>query len=152
MLRFVFVLSLTFLVLRPPQAEGAGQHDHEFGQSDRMGKVQFDTSCSPEVHDEFDLAVATLHSFGYRKSAQLFADVLSRDPKCSMAEWGIAMSHYRQLWDPPTPDDLQDRPGSRSKWSVDETAYSKGTRLFGRDSGFLSKCRLRKSPRPRKTV
>ena len=24
-----------------------------------------------------------------------------------MAEWGIAMSHYRQLWDPPTPDDLR---------------------------------------------
>ena len=102
MLRFVFVLSLTFLVPRPPQAEGAGQHDHAFGQSDRMGKVQFDTSCSPEVNDEFDLAVATLHSFGYGKSAQLFADVLSRDPKCTMAEWGIAMSHYRQLWDPPT--------------------------------------------------
>ena len=107
MLRFVFVLSLTFLVPRPPQAEGAGQHDHAFGQSDRMGKVQFDTSCSPEVNDEFDLAVATLHSFGYGKSAQLFADVLSRDPKCTMAEWGIAMSHYRQLWDPPTPDDLR---------------------------------------------
>ena len=107
MLRFVFALSLTFLVLRPPHAEGAGQHDHEFGQSDGMGKVQFDTSCSPEVHDDFDLAVATLHSFGYRKSAQLFADVLSRDPKCSMAAWGIAMSHYRQLWDPPTPDDLR---------------------------------------------
>jgi hypothetical protein len=24
-----------------------------------------------------------------------------------MAEWGIAMSHYRQLWDPPTGDDLR---------------------------------------------
>jgi tetratricopeptide (TPR) repeat protein len=71
-----------------------------------MGTVHFDTSCSPKVRDEFDLAVATLHSFGYRKSAQLFADVLSADPSCSMAEWGIAMSHYRQLWDPPTNDDL----------------------------------------------
>ena len=37
----------------------------------------------------------------------LFADVLSKDPKCSMAEWGIAMSHYRELWDPPTKDDLR---------------------------------------------
>jgi len=107
MLRFVFALSLTFLMLQPPEAEGAGQHDHDFGESDRMGKVHFETSCSPEVHDEFDLAVTTLHSFGYRKSAQLFADVLRKDPKCSMAEWGVAMSHYRQLWDPPTPDDLR---------------------------------------------
>jgi hypothetical protein len=71
-----------------------------------MGTVHFDTSCSPEVRDEFDLAVATLHSFGYRKSAQLFIDVLSTDPSCTMAEWVIAMSHYHQLWDPLAKDDL----------------------------------------------
>ena len=107
MLRFVFGLFLAFLVFTPVRVECARQHDHESGQSERMGTVQFDTSCSPEVHDEFNLAVATLHSFGYRKSAQLFADVLSKDSKCSMAEWGIAMSHYRELWDPPTEDDLR---------------------------------------------
>ncbi|HEY6489461.1 MAG: hypothetical protein WCC26_22050 [Terracidiphilus sp.] len=72
-----------------------------------MGTVHFETSCSPGVRGEFDLAVAALHSFGYRKSSQLFADVLSKDPTCSMAEWGIAMSHYRELWDPPTQDDLR---------------------------------------------
>ena len=105
--RLVFALFLSFLVLKSVRAESAIQHDHESGESNRMGTVRFDTSCSPEVRDEFDLAVATLHSFGYRKSAQLFADVLSKDPKCSMAEWGIAMSHYRQLWDPPTTDDLR---------------------------------------------
>jgi tetratricopeptide (TPR) repeat protein len=107
MQRFVSALFLAFLVFTPVRLEFARQHDHASGQPDRMGKVEFDTSCSPEVHDEFDLAVATLHSFGYRKSEQLFADVLSRDPKCSIAEWGIAMSHYRELWDPPTQDDLR---------------------------------------------
>ncbi len=107
MRHFVFTLFVAFLVLEPARVESASQHDHESGPSDRMGTVHFDTSCSPEVHDEFDLAVATLHSFGYRKSAQLFADVLSKDPKCGIAEWGIAMSHYRQLWDPPTGDDLR---------------------------------------------
>ncbi len=105
--RFVFALFLAFLVFTPVRVQGAGQHEHGSGEPDRMGTVQFDMSCSPEVHEEFNLAVATLHSFGYRKSAQLFADVLSKDPKCSMAEWGIAMSHYRQLWDPPTEDDLR---------------------------------------------
>jgi hypothetical protein len=107
MLRFAFAWFLAFLVLPPPRVEGAPQHDHASDQPDRMGTVHFDTSCSPKVRDEFDLAVATLHSFGYRKSVQLFADVLSTDPSCSMAEWGIAMSHYRQLWDPPTKDDLR---------------------------------------------
>ncbi len=104
-MRFVFALFLALLVFTPVRVECARQHDHVSGQPDRMGTVQFVTSCSPEVHDEFDLAVATLHSFGYRESARLFADVLSKDPECSMAEWGIAMSHYRELWDPPTKDD-----------------------------------------------
>jgi hypothetical protein len=103
-MRFVFAWFLAFLVFISAWVECAPQHDHA---SDRMGRVHFDTSCSPEVRDEFDLAVATLHSFGYRKAAQLFADVLSTDSSCSMAEWGIAMSHYRQLWDPPTEDDLR---------------------------------------------
>jgi hypothetical protein len=107
MLRFVFALFLAFLVFTPARVECAPQHDHSSDQPDRMGTVHFDTSCSPAVRDEFDLAVATLHSFGYRKSAQLFAEVLSKDPSCSMAEWGVAMSHYRQLWDPPTEDDLR---------------------------------------------
>jgi tetratricopeptide (TPR) repeat protein len=107
MLRFVFAWFLAFLVFTSAWVECAPQHDHASHQPDRMGTVHFLTSCSPEVRDEFDLAVATLHSFGYRKSAQLFAHVLSTDPSCSMAEWGIAMSHYRQLWDPPTKDDLR---------------------------------------------
>ncbi len=106
MLRFVFAWFLAFSVFTPALVECAPQHDHASGQPDRMGTVHFETSCSLAVRDEFDLAVATLHSFGYRKSMQLFADVLSKDPSCSMAEWGIAMSHYRQLWDPPTKDDL----------------------------------------------
>ena len=106
-MRSVFALFLAFLLSTTVRVECAQQHDRVSAQPDRMGTVQFETSCSPEVHDEFDLAVATLHSFGYRKSAQLFADVLSKDPACSMAEWGIAMSHYRELWDPPTRDDLR---------------------------------------------
>ena len=107
MLRSVFAWYLAFLVLTPALVECSPQHHHGSDQLERMGTVHFDTSCSSEVRDEFNLAVATLHSFGYRKSAQLFADVLSRDPSCSMAEWGIAMSHYRQLWDPPAKDDLR---------------------------------------------
>ncbi len=107
MVRFVFAWFLAALVFTPALVESAPQHDHISDRLDQMGAVHFDTSCILEVRDEFDLAVATLHSFGYRKSAQLFADVLSKDPSCSMAEWGIAMSHYRQLWDPPTEDDLR---------------------------------------------
>lgn len=87
--------------------EGALQHDHVSNQTDRMGRVQFATSCSPAVQGEFNVAVATLHSFGYRNAGQLFQDILKKDPTCGMAEWGIAMSHYRQLWDPPSREELK---------------------------------------------
>lgn len=105
--QFAFGLILTILVVTPDLVARAQEHDHGAGASDRMGTVHFETSCSPAVRAQFDQAVAALHSFGYRKSAQLFAGVLSKDPACSMAEWGIAMSHYRELWDPPTKDDLR---------------------------------------------
>ncbi len=104
--RSVFAPLLLFLAYWPAALSGA-QHEHVSGRPDAMGKVQFDTSCSPTVQDKFNLAVATLHSFGYRDSAQLFLEVLKNDPTCSMAEWGIAMSHYRQLWDPPSGEDLR---------------------------------------------
>jgi len=97
MRRFVFAWLMALLVFTSARVECARQHEHASDESDRMGTVHFDTSCRPEVRDRFNLAVATLHSFGYWKSAQLFADVLSTDPSCSMAEWGIAMSHYRQV-------------------------------------------------------
>jgi tetratricopeptide (TPR) repeat protein len=107
MVRFHIALFVALLVFTPVRMECARQHGPVPSQPNRMGTVHFETSCSSEVHEEFDLAVATLHSFGYQKAAQLFADVLSRDPACSMAEWGLAMSHYRELWDPPTADDVR---------------------------------------------
>ena len=85
---------------------GAGQHEHTTVESARVGRVQFSNSCSPAVKDKFNQAVATLHSFGYRKAGQLFEAIALEDPSCGIAEWGVAMSHYRQLWDPPTPADV----------------------------------------------
>jgi tetratricopeptide (TPR) repeat protein len=81
----------------------------EHGSSDAaiLGNVNFPTSCTPTVQPDFNRAVALLHSFWYKKSEETFAAVAKADPSCGMAEWGVAMTHYRQLWDPPTPLDLQ---------------------------------------------
>ena len=35
-----------------------------------------------------------LHSFWYEKAAEAFAVVAEKDPACSMAYWGIAMTYY----------------------------------------------------------
>ena len=47
----------------------------------------------------FNRAVALLHSFQYEQSRLSFEEASKRDPKCGMAQWGIAMSHYHGLWD-----------------------------------------------------
>jgi hypothetical protein len=85
----------------------APQHEHLSAEPERLGRVNFPTSCNPAVQPDFNRAVAMLHSFWYQKSAETFVAIAKQDPSCGIAQWGIAMSHYHQLWDPPTPADLQ---------------------------------------------
>ncbi|HUA16614.1 MAG TPA: hypothetical protein VMG31_15065 [Verrucomicrobiae bacterium] len=99
----VSLMLISWLALSTPSA---AQHDHGSAEPEKLGAVHFATSCNPAVQVEFDRAVALLHSFSYRKSGETFAAIAKEDPGCAMAEWGVAMTHYRQLWDPPTPADL----------------------------------------------
>lgn len=96
-------IALTALFCRPVSA----QHEHGSTPSAGLGTVSFPISCSPSVQSDFNRAVALLHSFWYEKSEKLFAAVAAADPSCGIAEWGVAMSHYHQIWDPPSPSDLQ---------------------------------------------
>jgi tetratricopeptide (TPR) repeat protein len=72
---------------------------------EKLGAVSFPTSCAPAVQRDFERAVAMLHSFAYASSEAAFADVAAKDPGCAMAHWGIAMTYYHELWDPPLPGD-----------------------------------------------
>src|ERR1700722_6304479 len=58
-------------------------------------------SCIPAVQDPFDRGVALLHSFAYTAAEEAFQGVAELDPRCAMAHWGVAMSYFHQLWDPP---------------------------------------------------
>ena len=68
---------------------------------EELGTVHFQTSCSPKVGAEFDRGVALLHSFWYEEAEKTFRKVAREDRKCAMANWGLAMSQYHQLWDYP---------------------------------------------------
>jgi tetratricopeptide (TPR) repeat protein len=102
-------LMLAFLFCAGAGLAPAAVAQHEHGSSDAtiLGSVNFPASCTPIVQSDFNRAVALLHSFWYKKSEEIFLSIAKADPSCGMAEWGVAMSHYRQLWDPPTPLDLQ---------------------------------------------
>ena len=61
---------------------------------ERLGKVHFATSCSASVADEFDHAMALLHSFEFADATTGFKQVLAGDPSCGIAQWGVAMSAW----------------------------------------------------------
>jgi tetratricopeptide (TPR) repeat protein len=76
------------------------QEAHSHSAPEKLGKVSFPISCAPAVQDQFDRAVALLHSFAYAAAEKAFQDVADKDPRCAMAHWGMAMSYFRQLWEP----------------------------------------------------
>ncbi len=57
-----------------------------------FGTVHFETSCSPAAQQQFDHALAMLHSFFYPETEKAFRAIAEREPSCAMAYWGIAIS------------------------------------------------------------
>src|SRR5256886_9377040 len=78
----------------------------EPGDLRAAGKVEFPISCTPSVQSEFSRSVALLHSFFYEEARRVFTAVGERDPKCAMAQWGIAMTWWHPIWTPPTPNEM----------------------------------------------
>jgi hypothetical protein len=56
--------------------------------------VSFATSCAPGVRNDFNKAVALLHSFWFPEAIKAFEGVLAADPSCAVAYWGIALSQW----------------------------------------------------------
>src|SRR2546430_8717475 len=69
--------------------------------TEKLGKVHFPVACSAAAQPQFDRAVALLHSFWYSEGVKAFTAVAATDPACAMAHWGIAMSLWYPLWQPP---------------------------------------------------
>jgi tetratricopeptide (TPR) repeat protein len=72
-----------------------------------VGKVTFPITCAPDVQSDFARGVALLHSFFYEEARRVFTSVAERDPKCAMAQWGIAMTWWHPIWTPPTSDEMR---------------------------------------------
>ncbi len=83
-----------------------GHHGHEL-TAEQLGTVSFPTSCSPGVQKQMERGVALLHSFWYGEAERTFAAAAKQDAKCAMAHWGVAMSLWHPLWDPPEKEDLK---------------------------------------------
>ena len=105
MLRPNLLFSLAVTALFTSSLLADEGHHHSL-TPEELGTVHFATSCSPKVEAEFNRGVALLHSFWYEEADKAFHKVAQDDPKCAMANWGVAMSSYHQLWDYPERDAL----------------------------------------------
>jgi hypothetical protein len=81
----------------------------KMGDPEKLGKVHFPVSCIPAAQQEFDRALAMLHSFWYPQGLNAFGEVTKTDPSCAMGYWGIAMSRRANpLVGAPAPAVLKD--------------------------------------------
>jgi tetratricopeptide (TPR) repeat protein len=61
-------------------------------RGEKLGRVLFKTSCTPEAQQEFERALAMLHSFYFPETVKAFTKVTEIDPGCAIAYWGLAVS------------------------------------------------------------
>lgn len=63
-----------------------------------LGKIDRPFTCSKEAQADLDRAMALLHHMTYPQAREAFERVVATDPKCVMAQWGIAMTLFQPLW------------------------------------------------------
>jgi tetratricopeptide (TPR) repeat protein len=82
------IASLTLVTSVWPDADPANRP----GGPEKLGRVHFKTSCSPEAQRQFERALAMLHSFFFPETVKAFTAIPATDPSCAIAYWGIAIS------------------------------------------------------------
>ena len=90
----VFCICLGLALAGAPAWAQTEQHEHHANGPIKAGTVNFETSCSPAVKDDFNLAVAELHSFWFPEARSIFESVLKKDPNCAVAYWGIGLTYW----------------------------------------------------------
>ncbi len=84
--------SILFLILAVFWSAPMLTAQEKMGDPEKLGKVHFPVSCTSAAQQQFDRAMAMLHSFWVSPAANAFAEVAKSDPDCAMAYWGIAIN------------------------------------------------------------
>jgi hypothetical protein len=109
----------------------------------RGGDVNFPISCGEQIQPRFDAALAALHAFWYGEAQEEFIAISQAAPDCAIAYWGIAMTHWNQIWAPPRPDNLKagseaiEKAEAAPQKSAREADYIDALSAFYRDTNKL---------------
>ncbi len=92
--RFGFPIALSLAVGGATGAAAQEQHEAMAPRLDlgRLGRVQLENSCMPQVQDRFQEGMALLHSFWWNEAGRAFREVTEADPTCLLGYWGQAMT------------------------------------------------------------
>jgi hypothetical protein len=88
--------------------------EHQHGTGEKLGAVQFSTSCNEVAQKDINGAVALLHSFQFSRAIDGFNAALGEDATCAIAYWGIALSNWGNPFAPGQKDKDQLQLGRRS--------------------------------------
>ena len=89
-LKFVFLL---FASTASAAVFAHGDDPKAKEKGEKLGRVLFKTSCTPEAQKQFERALAMLHSFYFPETVKAFTAVPETDPSCAIAYWGVAVQH-----------------------------------------------------------
>lgn len=89
-------------------------HEHPDRASEKLGTVQFATSCNELAQRDVNRAVALLHSFQFSRAIDGFNAALGEDATCGIAYWGIALSDWSNPFAAGIKDNTQLRAGRES--------------------------------------
>lgn len=81
------------VLLSAPAALQAQHEQHHGAAAQRLGRVEFPTSCSAAAQPHFERGLALLHSFWWSEAGNAFGAAAEADPRCAMAYWGTALVH-----------------------------------------------------------
>ena len=73
-----------------------------------LGNVSFPSSCQSEAQPRLERGLALLHHMMYAEALKEFSALAAAHPNCSLAHWGMAMTHFKPLWPGrPSPEALR---------------------------------------------
>jgi tetratricopeptide (TPR) repeat protein len=81
--------------------------EHQPGGGEKLGSVNFVTSCNSAAQTKFNRGVALLHSFQFSNAIEEFNAVLAQDASCGVAYWGISLSDWSNPFAPGLKDTSQ---------------------------------------------
>ena len=97
----------------------------------RFGEVHFPISCSQAAQQQFDRALAMLHSFFFPETTKAFSIIAAQESSCAMAYWRIAISQRPNPLSMPIPPALM-----KHGWEAIEKAGATGPKT-DRERGFV---------------